>query len=149
MEEIFGEIRIPTGDGRRDPQRQEAQGSAQVLPGLHAGRDGDDATRRWHLVSNTPKVTGFVGSGKKPTPLTEEEVDQILHQVTVAKEKPRPKHVFEKGEPVRSPRPVLQLHGGRRGGQSRPFDPEGDGHDLRPLDAGRARVRQVQKTAVR
>ena len=36
----------------------------------------DDA---WHLVRNTPKVTGFVGAGKKPTPLTEEEVNQILH----------------------------------------------------------------------
>jgi len=52
-------------------------------------------------VRNTPKVTGFVGSGKKPTPVTEEEVNQILHQVTVAKEKPRPKHMYEKGEQVR------------------------------------------------
>ena len=55
----------------------------------------------WHVVKNTPKVTGFVGTGKKPTPLTEEEVDQILEQVVTAKEKPKPKYVFEKGEPVR------------------------------------------------
>ena len=37
----------------------------------------------WHVVKNTPKVTGFVGAGAKPTPLTREEVDQILNQVTV------------------------------------------------------------------
>ena len=41
----------------------------------------DDA---WHVVKNTPKVTGFVGTGKKPTPLSEEEVDQILEQVVTA-----------------------------------------------------------------
>ena len=55
----------------------------------------------WHLVKNTPKVTGFVGAGAKPTPLTREEVDQILLQVTVAAEKPKPKYSFEKGEQVR------------------------------------------------
>jgi len=42
-----------------------------------------------------------VGSGRKPTPLTEDEVNQILHQVTMAREKPRPKHMFEKGEQIR------------------------------------------------
>jgi transcription termination/antitermination protein NusG len=46
-------------------------------------------------------VTGFVGTGKKPTPLSEEEVNQILEQVVTAKEKPKPKYVFEKAEPVR------------------------------------------------
>ena len=55
----------------------------------------------WHVVKNTPKVTGFVGAGAKPTPLTREEVDQILHQVTVAAEKPKPKYTFDKGDQVR------------------------------------------------
>ena len=55
----------------------------------------------WHVVKNTPKVTGFVGAGAKPTPLTREEVDQILHQVTEAAEKPKPKYTFEKGDQVR------------------------------------------------
>ena len=35
----------------------------------------------WHVVKNTPKVTGFVGAGAKPTPLSREEVEQILAQV--------------------------------------------------------------------
>jgi transcriptional antiterminator NusG len=55
----------------------------------------------WHVVKNTPKVTGFVGAGAKPTPLTREEVDQILTQVTIAAEKPKPKYSFEKGDQVR------------------------------------------------
>jgi transcriptional antiterminator NusG len=53
------------------------------------------------VVKNTPKVTGFVGTGKKPTPLSQLEVDQILEQVVTAKEKPKPKYLFEKAEPVR------------------------------------------------
>jgi transcriptional antiterminator NusG len=52
-------------------------------------------------VKNTPKVTGFVGTGKRPTPLSEEEVNQILEQVVTAKEKPKPKYMFEKSEQVR------------------------------------------------
>ena len=55
----------------------------------------------WHVVKNTPKVTGFVGAGPKPSPLSREEVDQILHQVTVAAEKPKPKYSFERGDQVR------------------------------------------------
>ena len=42
----------------------------------------------WHVVKNTPKVTGFVGAGAKPTPLSKDEVEQILTQVKTAAEKP-------------------------------------------------------------
>ena len=55
----------------------------------------------WHVVKNTPKVTGFVGAGVKPTPLSKDEVEQILDQVKEAAEKPKPKYMFEKGEQVR------------------------------------------------
>jgi len=55
----------------------------------------------WHVVKNTPKVTGFVGMGNKPTPLTQEEVDRIINQVSVAAEKPKPKFQFQRGEQVR------------------------------------------------
>ena len=104
----------------------------------------------WHLVRNTPKVTGFVGSGKKPTPLTEEEVNQILHQVTVAKEKPRPKHMFEKGEQVRiTDGPFSNFIGRRRGSEPRSFDPQGDGHDFRAVDPGGAGVQPGPEDRVR
>ena len=55
----------------------------------------------WHLVRSTPKVTGFVGSGGRPVPLPQEEVDEILRQMEEGAEKPKPKAVFSKGDKVR------------------------------------------------
>jgi transcription termination/antitermination protein NusG len=54
----------------------------------------------FHAIKSTPKVTGFLG-GKNPTPLTQEEVDQIVHNIEVATEKPKPKFSYEVGEVVR------------------------------------------------
>jgi len=54
----------------------------------------------FHAIKSTPKVTGFLG-GKNPTPLTQEEVDQIVHNIEVATEKPKPKFTYEVGEVVR------------------------------------------------
>jgi len=100
MGDAFGEIRIPTetivefkGGKKREMQRKFFPGYILVEMTM------SDET--WHVVKNTPKVTGFVGTGKNPTPLTEEEVNQILEQVVTAKEKPKPKYVFEKDEPVK------------------------------------------------
>ena len=53
----------------------------------------------WHIVSSTPKVTGFLG-GKKPVPMTEVEVERILHQVKEGVEKPKSAVVYEVGEQV-------------------------------------------------
>ena len=100
MGDSFGEVRIPTetvveykGGKKREIERK-------FFPGyILVEMEMSDAA--WHVVKNTPKVTGFVGTGKKPTPLTQKEVDQILEQVTTAKEKPKPKYVFDKGEPVK------------------------------------------------
>jgi transcriptional antiterminator NusG len=55
----------------------------------------------WHLVRSTPKVTGFVGSGNKPVPLTDDQVNEILHQMEAGAEKPKPKSVFQHGDKVR------------------------------------------------
>jgi len=100
MGESIGEIRIPMetvieskGGKKRETQRKFFPGYILVEMEM-----SDEA---WHVVKSTPKVTGFVGSGKKPTPLSQEEVDNILAQVVSAKEKPKPKYVFEKGEPVK------------------------------------------------
>jgi len=100
MSAFFGEVRIPTetvvemkGGKKREVQRKFFPGYILVEMDM-----SDDA---WHLVKNTPKVTGFVGTGKKPTPLTQDEVDSILNQVVSTQEKPKPKHVYEHGESVR------------------------------------------------
>ena len=100
MADSFGEVRIPTetiveykGGKKRETQRKFFPGYILVQMEM------SDAA--WHVVKNTPKVTGFVGSGKKPTPLSQDEVDQILQQVVSAKEKPKPKYIFDRSEPVK------------------------------------------------
>lgn len=100
MADSFGEVRIPKetivelkGGKKRETERKFFPG--YILVEMQMSDAG------WHVVKNTPKVTGFVGTGKKPTPLSQEEVDSILDQVTSAKEKPKPKHVYDKGEPVK------------------------------------------------
>lgn len=55
----------------------------------------------WHVVKATPRVTGFLGTGQHPSPLTEEEVNQIVYRVNVGKDKPKLKVKFEKNEQVR------------------------------------------------
>ena len=55
----------------------------------------------WYLIKNAAGVTGFIGAGKKPVPLKEREVKNILKQTEEKKEKPVPKVVFEKGESLR------------------------------------------------
>ena len=55
----------------------------------------------WYAIKNTPKVTGFLGTGNRPTAMTREEIDAILDQMETGKSKPRPKVLFEKGERVK------------------------------------------------
>jgi transcriptional antiterminator NusG len=55
----------------------------------------------WHLVKNTPKVTGFLGAAARPAPVAQREVDRILQQVQEGIERPKPSITFEVGEQVR------------------------------------------------
>ena len=55
----------------------------------------------WHVIKNTPRVTGFLGTGDKPVALSEAEVSSILFRSESAKDKPSMKVKFEKGEQVR------------------------------------------------
>ncbi len=55
----------------------------------------------WHLVKNTPKVTGFLGNRGRPTPISDREAERILFQVQEGIERPKPSIVFEVGEQVR------------------------------------------------
>ena len=100
LQDKVGDVLIPTEDVVEMRAGKKVVTSKRFFPGyiLVEMDMSDDA---WHLVKNTPKVTGFVGTGKKPTPLTQEEVEQILTQVVTTKEKPKPKHVYEHGEHVR------------------------------------------------
>jgi transcriptional antiterminator NusG len=55
----------------------------------------------WHQIKNTPRVTGFVGGGKTPVPLTADEVNSVLYRQATSAERPRPKLSFERGETVK------------------------------------------------
>ncbi len=100
LQSEIGEILIPTEDVVEMRAGKKVVTSKRFFPGyiLVEMTMSDEA---WHVVKNTPKVTGFVGAGNKPTPLTREEVDQILEQVSASAEKPKPKYSFEKGDQVR------------------------------------------------
>jgi transcriptional antiterminator NusG len=100
LEDEIGAVLIPTEDVVEMRGGQRVVSAKRFFPGyiLVEMHMSDDA---WHVVRNTPKVTGFVGAGMKPTPLTQEEVDNILAQVSAAAEKPKPKYSFEKGDQVR------------------------------------------------
>ena len=115
--ESFGDIQIPEetyeemkGDaksGKKErvvKKRKSFPGYLLVQIQVERKPDGsvEMADADWHLVRNTPKVTSFVGANKKrPTPLTDEEVRQIMHHTEETQEKPKPKYHFEKGEKVR------------------------------------------------
>ena len=96
----IGEILIPTEDVVEMRGGKKVVSTKRFFPG-YILVEMAMSDRAWHVVKNTPKVTGFVGAGSKPTPLTKEEVDQILFQVTTAAEKPKPKYSFERGDQVR------------------------------------------------
>jgi len=66
----------------------------------------------WYIIKSTPGVSGFIGSGKRPLPLKEEEITTILKEAEDKKEKPIPKVVFEEGESVKIIEgPFTNFHG--------------------------------------
>ncbi len=100
MSAEIGEILIPTEEVVEMRDGKKIVSSKKFFPGyilVHM----EMSDRAWHVVKNTPKVTGFVGTGIKPTPLQQEEVDRIINQVTTSAEKPKPKFVYKEGESVR------------------------------------------------
>ena len=100
LDEKFGEIMVPTEDVIEIKQGKKVVTPKLFYPGyVLVEMEMNDAT--WHVVRSTPRVTGFVGSGSSPTPLTMEEVDRIIHRVEVAAENPKPKLEFERGESVK------------------------------------------------
>lgn len=98
--ERIGDILVPSEDVVEMRGGKKVVAPKLFYPGyVLVEMDLDNET--WHLVRSTPRVTGFVGSGLMPSPLTREEVDRIVHRVEVAAEHPKPKLKFEKGETVK------------------------------------------------
>jgi transcription termination/antitermination protein NusG len=100
MGEAFGDIRIPTETVVEYKNGKKREVQRKFFPGyILVEMEMSDAA--WHVVRNTPKVTGFVGTGKKPTPLSEEEVNQILEQVVRPRRSRSRSTCSRSGEPVK------------------------------------------------
>jgi transcription termination/antitermination protein NusG len=98
--ERIGRVMIPTEDVVEVRGGKKVVSTRMFYPGyVLVEMEMDDDT--WHVVRSTPRVTGFVGSGQTPSPLTEAEVDNIIHRVTTSADRPKPKVVFERNEQVR------------------------------------------------
>ena len=96
--EEISQVIIPTEVEIEVKNGQRRNVDKKILPGYILVQM-ELSDQSWNIVRNTPGVTGFVGSGNKPTPLKEEEVDQILKQM--AAEAPRVKVGFRKGQSIR------------------------------------------------
>ena len=103
----------------------------------------------WHRVKDTPRVTGFVGGGQTPVPLSADEINKMLYRQTTAAERPRPKMTFEKNETVRIiDGPVRELPGQGGRDQSGAQYAARAGHDFRPRDPGGAGLPAGRKDRV-
>ena len=96
----IGQILIPTEEVVELRNGKKVTSKRLVYPGyVLVEMEMSDAL--WHEVKNTPRVTGFVGGGNAPVPLSADEVNQILYRQQSSAERPRPKMTFEKNDPVR------------------------------------------------
>ena len=100
LQERIGKVLIPTEAVTEVRNGKKYTVERMFYPGyVLVEMDMDDHV--WHVVKSTPRVTGFVGTGQQPTPLSEEEVQHIVFRVGEAKDKPKLKVKFEKNEKVK------------------------------------------------
>jgi transcriptional antiterminator NusG len=100
LENKIGRVMIPTEPVTEIRNGKKYTIERVFLPGyvlVEMDLDND----LWHIIKDTPRVTGFLGTGDKPVALTEQEVSSILFRSEVAKDKPKIKMKFEKNENVR------------------------------------------------
>jgi transcriptional antiterminator NusG len=100
MSDLFDEVFVPTEEVTEIRRGRKINTERRYLPGYVLVKMVlNDQT--YHLIKDTPKVTGFLGSGNKPMPVSQREVDRIRGVVTDSIERPRSTITFEIGENVR------------------------------------------------
>jgi len=100
LSDQFEEILVPTEEVVEMRRGRKINAERKFFPGyVLVKMELTDQT--YHLVKETPKVTGFLGADNKPMPISQAEVDRILHQVQEGVERPKPSVTFEIGEQVR------------------------------------------------
>jgi transcriptional antiterminator NusG len=96
----IGQLLIPTEEVVELRGGKKVTSKRMLYPG-YVLVEMEMSDELWHAVTDTPRVTGFVGGGTSPVPLSPLEVDQILNRQATSADRPRPKQTFEKNENVR------------------------------------------------
>ncbi|OIN85193.1 MAG: transcription termination/antitermination protein NusG [Alphaproteobacteria bacterium CG1_02_46_17] len=100
IEERIEEILIPTEEIVEIKRGQRINSEQKIFPGyVLAKMDLSDEV--WHMVKNTPKVTGFLGAGNRPSPISEKEAARLMTQLKEGIDKPRSAIIFDIGEKVK------------------------------------------------
>ena len=100
MEDRFEEVLVPTEEVVEMRRGQKVNAERKFFPGyVLVKMELNDES--WHLVKDTPKVTGFLGPRGRPSPISEAEAQRIHNQVQEGVERPKPSVIFEVGEQVR------------------------------------------------
>ena len=100
LSHLFEEILVPTENIIEVRKGRKVESERKFFPGYVLAKiDLTDAA--YHLVKNTPKVTGFLGSANKPMPVSEKEVARIVGQIQEGVETGRPTIIFDIGENVK------------------------------------------------
>jgi len=98
--EKFGEVLVPTEQIVELVKGKRKTSTRKFYPGyILVKMELNDDT--WHIVNDTAKVSGFLGGREKPTPISDEEAEQILNRMEAGKLKPKPKYYFETGDEIR------------------------------------------------
>ena len=100
LEDLFEEVLVPTEEVVEMRRGRKVSSERKFFPGYVMVKM-DLTDEAYHLIKNTPKVTGFLGTESKPVPISDAEVNRILHQVQEGIERPKPSVTFEVGEQVR------------------------------------------------
>lgn len=94
------EVLVPTEEVVQIRRGQKINAERKFFPGYVLVKM-DPTDEAYHLIKDTPKVTGFLGTGNRPTPISDAESARIMQQVQEGVERPRPSITFDIGEQVR------------------------------------------------
>jgi len=100
LEDKIEEIMVPTEEVTEVKRGQRVNTERKFFPGYVLAKI-EMSDEIWHLVKNTPKVTGFLGASNKPSPITEKEAERLIKQMQEGVDRPRPSVTFEIGEEVK------------------------------------------------
>ena len=100
LSDLFEEVMVPKEKVVEVRRGRKVDAERKFFPGYVLAKM-DLTDEAFHLIKNTPKVTGFLGADNKPMPISDAEAARILHQVQEGIERPKPSVSFEVGEQVR------------------------------------------------